>query len=351
MDRTDILMEGPLPSDLIQEVKHELEEAWHFHRTQVLFRGNIRRTWLYRQRKLDDAPPQLNHSRELFHCYNKHTALYVAPPPAETRDNTGAPIFVLRIIYKLWLRFYNNKPKVDYESFFAEPVGITPSGPATVAEIAHSHIWFCDYASQFLDELGRGEAEHCSFIESHKLFPLFRAIVLILDENFSSKLEDDDYYLVIPPSQAQTVLMVRTGDESGLVAPISFEQIRAQTLPLKRDDCALEDIGIEVVRVSLATAVDFICSLQQSEEAASLIIKGHAIPTQVSLCPSWPDDSPIILTAEGWAEKVLQKAESAGFHKNSDAGHALRRALAARRGEIDDGAQLIPPYEIGWGWG
>jgi hypothetical protein len=307
----------------------------------------VRLAWLFRVRKLDGAAPQVN---ELSHCWNKHTALYVAPRASDTTDYTAAPLFVLRIIYKLWLRFYNDKPKIDYESFFAEPAAISPSGPTTVAEITRSHKVFCDSASQFIDDLGRGEADHRSFIESHRLFPLFRAIILILETNFARELEDDDYFLVIPPSQAQTVLMVGTGDESGLAAPVSFEQIRAQTLPLERDDCAVEDIGTEVVRVSLATAVNFICGLQQKEEAASLTVKGYAIPTQVSLCPSWPDDSPIVLSAEGWAEKVLQEAESAGFHKNSDAGHALRRALAARRGERDIGAELFPPCEPGWGF-
>lgn len=46
-------------------------------------------------------------------------------------------------------------------------------------------------------------------------------------------------------SQAQSVLMIRTGDESHLSALITLEKIKAQTLPLRRDDCALE--GIEVV--------------------------------------------------------------------------------------------------------
>jgi hypothetical protein len=102
----------------------------------------------------------------------------------------------------------------------AEPVAITPSGPTTVAEITRSHQVFCDSASQFLDELGGGEEEHRSFIGSHKLFPLFRAIVLILETNFARELKDDGYYLIVPPSQAQIVLMVRTA--SACPHPRSF---------------------------------------------------------------------------------------------------------------------------------
>jgi hypothetical protein len=50
--------------------------------------------------------------------------------------------------------------------------------------------------------------------------------------------------------------MDSTGDESYLSAPITFEHIRKQVFQLKRDDSDLE--GVEVIRVSLAMAVEFI---------------------------------------------------------------------------------------------
>jgi hypothetical protein len=90
----------------------------------------------------------------------------------------------------------------------------------------------------------------CILSSNYKLLPLCRAIILILDELDQDVEEDEDRRVSLDEySQAQSVLMVRTGDESHLSATISFEQIKAQTLPLRRDDWILE--GIEVVRVSL----------------------------------------------------------------------------------------------------
>jgi len=62
-------------------------------------------------------------------------------------------------------------------------------------------------------------------------------------------------------SQAQSVLMIKTGDEAHLSAPIIFEHIKEKGCPLKRHDCNLD--GIEGIRISLAAAVHFITTLQQ----------------------------------------------------------------------------------------
>ncbi len=100
--------------------------------------------------------------------------------------------------------------------------------------------------------------------------------------------------------------MVRTGDESHLSAPITFEQIKAQTLPLRRDDWILE--GIEVVRVSLTTAVNLIANLQQKEEAAFPSKKnGHVIDR--SLCPAdWRGDyADLAVSADVWAENICKE--------------------------------------------
>jgi hypothetical protein len=65
--------------------------------------------------------------------------------------------------------------------------------------------------------------------------------------------------------QKLTVLLVRTGDNSNLCAPINFEELRTNgfCLPLARSDVpATRD---DVVTVSLATAIKFVSDLHQRE--------------------------------------------------------------------------------------
>ena len=66
----------------------------------------------------------------------------------------------------------------------------------------------------------------------------------------------------------QNALIVLTGDDSGLSAPVTFESIRAHSLPIGRKDAASYGDG-QVIRLSLLTAIRFIIDLEQREEAAS----------------------------------------------------------------------------------
>jgi hypothetical protein len=135
--------------------------------------------------------------------------------------------------------------------------------------------------------------------------------------------------------------MIRTGDESRLSAPITFEHIRKQEFQLKRDDCNLE--GVEVIWVSLAVAIELVTTWQQreGEDAAKPSgMNNHSIDR--SLCS--PDNQghyvDLALSTEVWAEKILQQADELGFENCLDAEDALIRALEARKG--DDSSQLTP---------
>lgn len=65
--------------------------------------------------------------------------------------------------------------------------------------------------------------------------------------------------------QRQHVLMVLSGDENDLSAPISFDAIRSQSLPLGK---AGTPDDVDIIRVPLRTAVRFIADLQRKEEEA-----------------------------------------------------------------------------------
>ncbi|KUJ10514.1 uncharacterized protein LY89DRAFT_689732 [Mollisia scopiformis] len=117
--------------------------------------------------------------------------------------------------------------------------------------------------------------------------------------------------------------MVSTGDDSQLSAPITFESIRERILQPRRNDCPLK--GIEAVRVSLATAVEFITNLQRREDAASPSIEPRILDTSLN-----PDDHDAP-SAELWADHVLKHADDVKNRYTVEA--ALDRVLRARVGD------------------
>ena len=99
----------------------------------------------------------------------------------------------------------------------------------------------------------------------YKLFPLCRAIILVLDEvTPHTGLDPDGFISLDNELQIQSVLIVRPGNESGLSEPINLETVREQAIPLARSDVTSHD-AIDVMRVALATAVQCIINLRRRE--------------------------------------------------------------------------------------
>lgn len=66
-------------------------------------------------------------------------------------------------------------------------------------------------------------------------------------------------------TELQTVLMVRTGHEERLSAPISFESLRDRSVPVDRPDTiGLED---DIIRVTIPTAVKSITGLERHPQS------------------------------------------------------------------------------------
>lgn len=93
-----------------------------------------------------------------------------------------------------------------------------------------------------------------------------------MDERCESEYENGylthRYFDLGKHSKAQNVLLIRTGHESGLSAPIDFGKLRDQCLPLRRPDFDRPRSNDWVIRVSLATAIKYISDLEQREYAA-----------------------------------------------------------------------------------
>ena len=96
---------------------------------------------------------------------------------------------------------------------------------------------------------------------------IYHGIIIIIEQFFEPDFEPDLGELIDLYKQAQklTVLLVRTGDDSHLCAPINFEQLRTDGLFLPLAGSDVSATGDNVVRVSIATAVKFVCDLHQRE--------------------------------------------------------------------------------------
>ena len=201
---------------------------------------------------------------------------------------------IIAAIVKEWYRCYNGDPKTDDHFFFANPVTITLDGPTTITGILNTHRAFCDQASSIFERMSREELDD-RFGDRwlnplyYTIHPLFRAIIVIHDERLCDEsfeaINHDGFLHLDEFLEAQSVLLVRTGDESGLSGPISFKGL---------SDRASDKID---VRVSLGTAVKFIVSLEKREEAFSR-------PKAIELTPDKGGPE----TRETYAASVLRRA-------------------------------------------
>ena len=212
-------------------------------------------------------------------------------------------------MYKEWHRCNNDDPNSEFGHFFANPVRITATGPPTISAILMAHKDFFEQVSTLLDKIKHDEVgelgqarwpDPCNF----KLLPLCRAIVMILDELPHDYDAEGGYVYVDKVLPRQNLVRVLTGEEVSLSAPIGFDSIKAQSIPLARPDA---DESIKAIQVPLSTAISFIAQLHRREEAAFPDLKPSSIDR--SLSPEECVPSPSAPSADEWADGALQAAD------------------------------------------
>jgi hypothetical protein len=249
---------------------------------------------------------------------NKSTAIYCLPP---AQKSESLDIVVFGCIFKKWFRFHNERPNIDHFSFIGTPIRVTATGPTKIVDILSAHQSVCETLAS-LTELKREEAAGAHGGSKHsqpwgfQIPPLFRAIIMVFDAAVPCTVRyvDIDRELL-----RRNVLLVRTGEESGLSGPISFKSLESVALPLERDDVTLDD-GIDIVRVSLDAGVGFIAELERREDART-----HARDRCVA---------ELAQMAEEEADDIMRQAEIDGIKKTPMMEYFLNQALAARRGEV-----------------
>ena len=258
--------------------------------------------------RLDDPVKKNLQPWRLRTFTNKPTALYWMP---SAQDHGFCSLYPFACLYKAWYRYHGNDPNFDHGYFWANPIQITKSGPKTIAEILNVHKSFCNQTSSLLEQLeheqdGAAEKSYQSPWLSPKdygLLPLCRALLVILDAlpeytNDDPSLDRDVHI--------QTVLLVRTGNEDGLSAPIEFDTIMSKSLPLERSDA-----DHNVIRVPLSTAITFVLDLQRREE--------QAFP-ELRILPSGRK-----YKARKYANDLVRQADQVGIEMDDRIKQALKR--------------------------
>ena len=341
----------PLESGLREEMQKELRRSWYNWREDA-FAAELKHSWTSpptgSMLSIDGSTTSshpIHLSRRLLGFCNKPTVLYWA---YSAQIDYHCPNFIWGCIYAEWFRCYNQAPRLDFEYFFANPVCITSTGPRTLLELLETHELFYSRTFSFLDRLRHGENERTymnAWPDQYKLLPVCRSIIVVFDElvPVRERLVYLDHEV-----QRQNVVMIRTGNETGLSEPISFESIRQLALPLARPDVET-CTDIDAIRVPLATAIQFIVNLQRREEAA---FPESAPSTAVdqSICPliHRTECRPATITnVDDWVDRIMEMADEKGIDNVWHARDAMSNIQAAQRGErIDQSC----PYDFCGRW-
>lgn len=180
---------------------------------------------------------------------------------------------------------------------------------------------------------------------NYSLLPVCKAVILLFDRfddlpHLNSRSED----YVKKWSLEQTILVIRTGDESHLSAPISFESIREHSSPIGREGT---HNGEHVLRIPISIAVRFIAELQKREEKAFPERINRAVDP--SLCPDIDEYGDDALQADTWVKRKIQEADEKGIDNVETTWDAVRRVRGVELGERVDRLHFSPA-RLGPNW-
>ncbi|CAL8580086.1 hypothetical protein XPA_005820 [Xanthoria parietina] len=214
-------------------------------------------------------PPGAIHSFNVRSFCCQPTTFYWT---ANAQRSGRCPSFIFGAVYKTWSRCHNNITPLDHEHFFANLVQITETGPKSIHEIVEAHRLLADQVASFLTRLrqeSKIDPPRFSLPDYH-LLQLSRAIIVVYDEFLTPDFVREPRFRIFLDKEArrQQVLLVLTGDDHELSAPISFDSIRSESLPITQNTSSAAEKPYDMIRVPLIVAIQFILDLQQREKAA-----------------------------------------------------------------------------------
>lgn len=345
----------PISAELEAKTRQELARMFH---EEVLGYGALR-SHLYERwlPTLAAGSPYLSHGDALppglvlvdnrlrSSWLNKTTAVYFEPEfmhsfHGEYFDD-GEGFFgnglgyIARALLTAWLEVHHNEgktPNIQQERYFAKPIVLKGQAGRLRAtgDAVHTHRVICEELQNAQNEpIGPGDPY--TWVEyGCEMGPIFRSVIVILDKQPALQRGKDGADKRVILFEQCSVLLVRTGDEDHLSAPVDLSTLTAAglTLPLGRSEAAPVDSGADsrqqVVRVRMRTAVRFIMDLERRERDASarLTAMGKVLELETSR------------EAERWAAAAFANAAHHGsLDRDRQTWEAVRRAQAHLDGD------------------
>ncbi|KAJ0120483.1 hypothetical protein J7T55_015212 [Diaporthe amygdali] len=205
-----------------------------------------------------------------------------------------------------------------------------PGPRGAIDDTIRTHKMICEELQNLQNKPISSEDPYTWVEHGFEMGPIYRFVIIVLDrqlalEHGRGKDEAETCDILF---ERCSVLLVCTGDENHLSAPIDLSTLTAAglALPLARSEAALiNPVGTQqVVRVRLRTALRFVMDLERREINASsrLTARRNVL------------DAGMLREAESWAGDAIAHAESHGsINHDPDTWGAVRLAQAHLYGD------------------
>ena len=183
---------------------------------------------------------------------------------------------------------------IEFSHFIANPVKLIGAGPSTLREIVDAHA-----------------SDMAATLEDYSIYPSCPSIIMVCDHvergiREKCKTADGDISL-LKAMQHISVLLVLTGAKDNL--SISLESLSKFALPLNRDDA----VGLDVIRVSLAVAVQFFVDIKAQTRNVEDIEHNYIDSSLCQLDVLKGYDSSARLDQDDWVRTMQAAAERDGY--------------------------------------
>ncbi|KAI0097944.1 hypothetical protein GGR51DRAFT_539188 [Nemania sp. FL0031] len=365
----------PLSEDMVQLVRSQLATMFYERMAfGFLFTEDLRLRWredgMMRRFNQPCLPPDFFAApssyirKHLLEYADVHVAIYFNwfGDPYEA-GNGWVDRKLGRYIFRKWFHWYAGRPPFLGYQRLSKGLALKGREFRDIQNIRKFHRSLCDAVSTGLDQQALSEpspSTDCSLTykgQGREIAHLFRAIVIIVDDQVMHDEEPEIYQPVLPPELGKvdllgylekeraryvsqfSVLLFRTGDDAHLSSPVSFQSLydSGKALAVNRPDFdeVSSDDSTNVARVRIDTALEFVLGLIHRER--------EAIP-QVGLAAE-TEDRQHSEVCEKWIDGVMAHARKVGIDANGFTWEAVRRAKAALNGEAFTKYQVDPPWD------
>lgn len=340
----------PISDQLAAMTRRELVRSYH---TTIMFGSlapNVRATWSTKVGSGATHVPYLSHGDAVLPglldenliypgLLNQTTAVYFEPD--FMRCHLGELLdegheldvywghgcaYIARALLAAWLGVHHNDgeiPNFQQSRYFAKPFILKgrPLLYGATGSTVYTHKAICEELQSSQNKPASSKDPYTWVEHGCEMGPIYRSVIIVVDKQLALRGSRDPLEQRDILFEECSILLLRTGDEDHLSAPIDLSTLSAAglNLPLNRSDDALPESNNrqQVVRVRIRTAVRWIMDLERRERDASA---RHTAMERVL-------DMETCREADTRASDVLAHAEkNGGIDQDEDAWAAVRLA-------------------------